>query len=161
MEQLKSYASIVVVLIAGILLQIILVWADCKDTPGKAAVRFTKAYYGLDPSMREDLCTKTLDAAGGNVVENYIRQISKEAENRGFGPNYMKHILYNIETHTHRMDDGTAEVRITAKRRVSINPVYALVAKFFLIGETYKVDERLTVVKEDGRWKVCGEPFSL
>ena len=161
MEKLKLYAPIVVALIAGILLQVLLAWADCKDTPGKAAVQFTEAYYRLDPAMEEYLCAKTLAAEEGNLVENYIQRIRKEAENRGFGLDNMKYVLYHIETHTHPIDDVTAEVRITADRKVSINPVFALVAKFFFIGETHKVNERLTVIKENGHWKVCGSPFSL
>lgn len=161
MEQLKSYASVVAAVLIGILLQILLVWADSHETPGKIAEKFTTAYYRLDPSMAAYLCRKTSAAAEGNAVEQYIRRISQEAADRGVTLNYMKHILYNVETHTHRIDDVTAEVKITANRRVSINPVYALVARFFLIGETHKLDELLTVVKEDGRWKVCGAPFSL
>jgi hypothetical protein len=35
------------------------------------------------------------------------------------------------------------------------------VAKIFSLGETYKVEETLTLVKEDDLWKVCGEPFAL
>jgi len=36
-----------------------------------------------------------------------------------------------------------------------------VVAKIFSLGDTYKVKETLTVVKESGGWKVCGQPFSL
>jgi hypothetical protein len=150
-----------VVVFMGAVLQLILVWADCGDTPSKVALKFAKAYYRLDPSMSELLCRETMDTSEGNVVQKFIQRASKEAADRGFGQNYMKHILYNIETHTHRIDDGTAEVKITGKRRRSINPVYALIAKFFLIGETYKVNETITVVKEEGSWKVCGNPLSL
>jgi len=35
------------------------------------------------------------------------------------------------------------------------------VAKIFCLGDTYQVEETLTVVKEDDGWKVCGQPFSL
>ena len=43
----------------------------------------------------------------------------------------------------------------------AINSVFALVAKIFRIGKTHQVDETLTAVKEDGRWKICGTPFAL
>jgi hypothetical protein len=39
--------------------------------------------------------------------------------------------------------------------------VYGIVAKLFFLGETHKVEETLTLVKENDRWKVCGEPFAL
>lgn len=145
----------------GILLQGILIGADSAETPWKVAVKFTKSYFQVDPSMAELLCKRMTDAEEGNPVEKYTQLVNKEAENRGFHLNYMKHILYNIETHTHLIDDTTAEVKITGKRRACINPVFALVAKFFLIGKTYDVNERITVIKEDERWKVCGNPFSL
>jgi hypothetical protein len=35
------------------------------------------------------------------------------------------------------------------------------VAKIFFLGDSHKVEETLTVVKEDDGWKVCGQPFSL
>jgi hypothetical protein len=59
------------------------------------------------------------------------------------------------------VDENTAEILITGQRRRSINPVFATVAKIFCLGDTYKFEETLTVVKEDDGWKVCGQPFSL
>lgn len=148
-------------ILIGVMLQGILILADCTPTPGKAAVEFAKAFYRIDPAMSSLLCSKNVKMDVGNVVETYIQGVTQEARDRGFGLNNMKYILYHIETHTRRIDDTTAEVKLTAKRRVSINPLYALVAKFFLIGEIYQVNELMTVVKEDGRWKVCGNPFSF
>jgi len=73
----------------------------------------------------------------------------------------MKHKLYDIETETLSKKDNEAQVRITGKIRRSINPVYTIVAKLFDIGETHEVDEIINVIKEDGKWKVCGSLFSL
>jgi hypothetical protein len=151
----------VVAVLIGVILQGILILADCTPTPGKAAVEFAKAFYRIDPAMSSLLCSKNLEINEGRVVETYIQGMNREARERGFGLNNMKYMLYHIETHTRRIDDNTAEVKLTASRRVSINPVYALVAKFFLIGETYQVNELMTVVKEDSRWKVCGNPFAF
>lgn len=161
MEQLKSYMPIGVAILIGVVLQGLLIMADLKPTPGKAAVEFAKAFYRIDPAMSSLLCNKNLEMVEGRVVETYIQGVTQEARDRGFGLNNMKYTLYHIETHTRLIDDTTAEVNLTATRKVSINPLYALVAKFFLIGETYQVNERMTLVKEDGRWKVCGNPFSF
>lgn len=161
MERLKFYLPIVAAVLIGVVLQGILILADCQSTPGKAAVEFAKAYYRVDPELSSLLCAKSLGTEAENVVETYIRSMTEEARDRGVGLNNLTYILYHIETHTRRVDESTAEVRLSAKRRVSINPLYALVAKFFLIGETHQVNEVLTVVKEEGRWKVCGNPFSL
>jgi hypothetical protein len=42
-----------------------------------------------------------------------------------------------------------------------INPVFTIIGKLFFIGETYEVDETLNIIKEDGKWKVCGRAFLL
>ncbi len=162
MVEYRRYLSVVVAVILGIILQGALILADCKDTPAKAAVKFSKAFYRLDPGMTGLLCKKYITGDKGNVVENYLQKVSKESGDRGFDLNYMKQILYNIETHTTLKDDSNAEVRIQAKRRGSINPVYELIGRFFLIGQTHRVEATIPMVKEDGRWKVCGSlfPFS-
>ncbi len=161
MEQIKSYTSIVLAVAIGILLQFILVWADEKDSPAKAAEHFAQAYYRLDPAMGKYLCEEILAADDENVIERYILRMEAEADERGVRRHTMKSALYDIETFTRFIDDENAEVRITAGRKTSINPVYARVAKLFFIGETYPVDEVLQAVKEDGRWKICGNPFAL
>jgi hypothetical protein len=58
-------------------------------------------------------------------------------------------------------DENSATVRITGERLRSINPVYAIVGRLFFLIESHEIDETLTLVKEEGRWKVCGKPFSL
>jgi len=159
--ELKRYLPVVVALILGVVLQGALILADCRYTPTKAAVQFSKAYHRLDPAMARLLCKKYFADETDNAVDNYLQKTSKEAKERGLGLNYLKYILYNIETHTRLIDDSTAEVKLTAKKRVAIHPIYALIGRFFFIGKTYQVDERISLVKEDGRWKVCGSVFSL
>jgi len=150
-----------VAILIGVVLQGLLIMADLKPAPGKAAVEFAKAFYRVDPAMASLLCSKSLEMGEGNVVEEYVQGMTQEARDRGFGLDNLKYMLYHIETETHRIDDTTAEVKLTARRIVSINPLYALVSKFFLIGKTYPVDELMTLVKEDDCWKVCGNPFSF
>jgi len=159
--ELKRYMPVAVALILGVVLQGLLILADCRYTPTKAAVQFSKAYHRLDPAMAKLLCKKYTADDTDDVVGDFLQKISLEAKERGLGLNYMKYILYHIETHTRMIDDATAEVKLTAKKRVAINPIYALIGRFFLIGKTYEVDERISVVKEDGRWKVCENVFSL
>ena len=35
------------------------------------------------------------------------------------------------------------------------------VSKLFHLGDTREFEETLELVKEDGRWKVCGAPFGM
>ena len=161
MTQLSKGAGIILVLVCGFILQVLLVFADTRDTPNKAVVQFSKAYFELDKSMMERICKERLASEEVDVVDQYIYQAGQEAKERGFEIDFMKNELYHIETEIISKNDTDAKVRITGKRRVAINPVYPVVAKVFDIGGTYDVDETIHVVKEDGKWKVCGDLFSL
>lgn len=156
MEQINRYAPIAVVVVIAAFLQVLLVSADGPNMPHKVAAEFTKAYYRLDPVMAEYLCEANISGENSDAVEKYIQRAKLEAKQRGFDLNYLKNMLYSLGTHTHLIDDNTAEVQLHAKRRIAINPVYAHIAKFFFIGESYKVDKKLHLVKEKGQWKVCG-----
>ena len=73
----------------------------------------------------------------------------------------MRTPLSDIHNELQVHDESNAEVRITGERFRSINPVFALIGRLFFLIEKHEVDETLSLVKEDGRWKVCGNPFSL
>ena len=161
MTQLSKGAGIVLVLVCGFILQVLLVFADTRDTPNQAVVQFSKAYFKLDKSMMERICKERLASEEVDAVDQYIYQAGQEAKARGFEIDFMKNELYHIETEIISKNETDAKVRITGKRRVAINPVYPVVAKVFDIGRTYDVDETIHVVKEDGKWKVCGDLFSL
>lgn len=161
MTQLSKRAGIILVLVCGFILQVLLSFADTRDTPNKAVVEFSKAYFKLDKSMAKRICNKRLASEDVDVVDQYLHLKAIEAKEKGFGINFMKNKLYHIETETITKKDTEAQIRITGKIRVSINPVYLIVAKLFNIGATHEVDEIINVIKENSKWKVCGNPFSL
>ena len=160
---MSSGSKIVVlatVIIVAFILQIVLIVADRHETPGTVAVAFSKAYFNLDVDMADLICSE-MTAEDADVVDDYLKRVAAEARTEGFDPSWKKMVLAHIELETEMVDENMAEVQITCERRRSINPVYAAVAKIFFLGDTYKVEETLTVVKEDDGWKVCGQPFSL
>ena len=161
MSNVSKYGPLLVVICIGIVVQVLLIPLECINKPYKTAVAFTEAYLKIDPSMANYLCedSKTVDDI--DTVAQYVYDMTKQAGDRGFDTNYLKGKLYYVMTHTTYLGDSEATVSISAKRRTAINPVFALVAKLFHIGETYPFDETLEIVKEDGRWKVCGSPLSL
>ena len=161
MIQLSRSVGIILVLIVGFLVQVLFSLADQKDTPNKAVVEFSKAYFQLDRSMADRICKKQLTTDDVDSVDQYLYLASKEANERGFDINFLKNKLYHIETKTLSKNDTTAKIRITGKTRVAINPVYPIVAKLFNIGATQEVEGTFNVIKEDSRWKVCGNLFSL
>ena len=155
------FPKIAVVIVAAFILQIVLITVDHHESPGQVAVEFSKAYFKLNKGMGKLLCSDIAKDGESEVVDDYLYRVADQARSEGFDASWMKMALLHIETETQMLDDKVAEVRIICKRRRAVNPVYALVAKIFSLGETYKVEETLNLVKEDDRWKVCGEPFSL
>ena len=131
-------------------------------SPVEAAVDFAKAYFMLDgDSMTELLCREIVEDEEVDLVDDYLNSVAKEARSMGFSPSYMRNQLSHISTEVQMTDENQAKVKITGERLRSINPVFAIVGKLFFLIESHKVDETLTLVKEDNEWKVCGKPFSL
>jgi predicted DNA binding CopG/RHH family protein len=153
--------NIIMVIMFGIFLQIIFMFGEAKDNPNKTAVKFTKAYFTLDKSMSGHLCKALASSDEENIVEKFIQKTETEAAERGLSSDFMKSRLFNIETETISKTDKEITLKISADRIVAINPLYALVTKLFHLGKIHKVDDTITVIKEDGKWKVCGKPFSL
>ena len=149
------------VIIVAIVLQFALILADRNETPGTVAVDFSKAYFKLDADMADLLCSEIAGDEDADVVDDYIQRVAAEARAEGFEPGWKKMALAHIQLSTEMVDENTAEVQITCERRRSPNPVFGAIAKIFFLGDTHHVEETLTVVKEDGAWKVCGQPFSL
>ena len=161
MSQYRRFAPIFLSILAAIVLQIVLVFADCRETPGEVAISFSKAYFMLNPHMADRLCEERKTIGDVKVVDYHLQRIAKAAKERGLGLNYMKNRLYHIRTKTLKMDNTTAEVRITGLRRFAMNPLYAAVGQIFGFTKSHEVDAVLTLVKEGGRWKICGNPFRL
>ncbi len=161
MGRKSIFPKIAVIIVAAFILQIILVTADHHESPGKAAVDFSKAYFKLNKGMEKHLCSELAEDGESEVVYDYLNRVADQAKSQGFDVSWMKMALLHIETETQMVDDNVAEVRINCNRRRAVNPVFALVAKIFSLGETHQVEETLTLVKENGTWKVCGQPFAL
>ena len=149
------------VIIVAFILQIVLIGADRHETPGTVAVDFSKAYFNLDADMADLLCSEMTADEDVDVVDDYLQRVASEARAEGFDPSWKKMALAHIELKTEMVDENTVAVQITAERRRSINPVFAAVAKIFFLGDTHKVEQTITLIKEDDGWKVCGQPFSL
>ncbi len=161
MQQGDRFMTIISVVVIGVFLQILLGFADHQDTPAKTTVAFAEAYFNLDPSMSDYLCSDYAGNEESDIVSEYLTRVADDAKMSGFDFNYMRSRLYSVHTEIISQDDSEAEVHITAQRKRNINPIFTLVGKFFFLGETYSVDETLKLVKEDGKWKVCGRAFSL
>jgi hypothetical protein len=158
----KNLMIVGFVVVVFVILQAILISVGEADNPAEAAVDFTKAYYMLDgAAMSKLLCNELAEDEEADVVGTYLNSVAVQARSMGFSQNYMRNQLSHIKTEIQMADETSATVRITGERLRSINPVYASVGRLFFLIKSHKVDKTLNLVKEDGRWKVCGQPFSL
>ncbi len=155
MAKVGKYLPLVIAVLVGVFFQAIFIVSDMKDTPTKAAIEFAQAYYLLDDdTMEKRLCRASL-AAG--MIDNYLYEMRKQAADRGFDLKYFKARLSGIKTQTLEMSDRTAKIRIIAQKRSSINPVFEYVGKLFCLTKAYDVEKTLDLVKENDRWRVCGQ----
>jgi len=159
----KDFSTLAIVVLIGLILQVGLIALDCTHSPSDTAVSYAEAYYKLDPAMAKWLCDGTADASCDNpsavcpntTAADHIYNATANAAERGFGKGVAKYTLSHIETRTQYLDDTTAEVHLTARSRLAINPLYAWVARLFRMGETHEVEETIRVKLEDGSWRVC------
>jgi hypothetical protein len=149
----KSAISIAMVILLGIALQVVFVFAEGKDTPNKAAVEFAEAYFKFDPAMKDMLCSELADNQEQDYVGIYIYEGLRRAKDLGYNLNYIKTGLKDISTNTLELDENRATIELKAKSK------YAL--RTFFTGDKFDVHHNLELVKEDGTWKVCGNPFFI
>ena len=157
----NSKIALVSVIMIGTLVQIILAAGDTRETPYDAATAFSKAYFGLCSDMAMYMANNGLNEDEVSVADAYLHSKSVEAASRGYHISRLKNMLYNIHTKTIARDASTATVHITGTTRISINPLYGFVGKLFFLTSPTDIEETLEMVKEDGKWKVSGQPFAL
>ena len=161
MDRAKNIIAIAAVIVIAFILQVVLVIADKQETPAKAAIAFSRAYFKLDKAMGDFLCNQISEEAEEDVVDEYLNRTSEEAKAMGFDLNYMKKALSHVETAIEMEDENTAKVKITADRKRYLNPLFGIIAQLFFLTESDGIEETLTLVKEDGQWRICGAPFEL
>ena len=161
MDSGNKFVVLASVVIVAFVLQIALIFADRHDSPGKAAVEFSKAYFKQNECMAYRLCSDLIADEETDVVGDYIGRVADEARAHGFKPSWMRMGLSNTEVEVKMLDENSAEVHLTSSSMRSVNPVFGIVSKLFFLGESFDVDETLTVIKEADGWKVCGQPYSL
>ena len=61
-----------VVIIIALVLQVVFIFQDKKELPDLAASEFTKAYFMLDQSMTDRLCSSLASNEEVDLVDNYI-----------------------------------------------------------------------------------------
>ena len=150
----NKIVSLALVLILGIFLQVLFVSADVRDTPIRAARQFAEAYVGFDKeTLTSRLCSENLVVDDVNVVDAYLYKARQRAEDLGYSLNYMKDCLYHVEAEVLNESYTEAQVHLSATRKSPLRQFFG--------GEADHVEETFDLVKEDGKWKVCGGPLTF
>ncbi|MGD8291130.1 MAG: hypothetical protein PVF37_05480, partial [Desulfobacterales bacterium] len=102
--------KIAAVILIAFILQIVLILADRHESPGKAAVDFSKAYFKLSTDIREHLCSEITEDEESDIIDDYLARVADQARSEGFDVSWMKMSLSHIETEIQMMDDNVAEV---------------------------------------------------
>jgi hypothetical protein len=84
-----------------------------------------------------------------------------DAYNRGYQTSYLQMKPILIKTTVLSMDDASAQIQINATTIRSINPLYRIVGYIFCILEEHEVQDTISLVKEDGAWKIGPGAFDL
>jgi len=155
-EKGNKFISITLVILLGVFFQVLFVFGDMRDTPGKAVTEFAEAYFCFDDAvMTARLCEESRTADETDVVGQYVFNAHENAGALGFRLFFTEYRLSHVETYADVGNHETARVRLVAEKK------QRLLRSFFTHSPPEKIEEIFTVVKEDGKWKVCGNPFSI
>jgi hypothetical protein len=161
MANRNNNSAWVIVVILSVCLQVAFVFADCKQTATGTAIDFSKAYFLLDDDMERYICSELAGDEDEPAVAAYLQTMTDEAKARGFGIGMVRQTITHVETETLAQDAESATIHLKGRHRTCIHPVFAYVAALFHLGQTHEFEETLELIKEDGKWKVCGTPYDL
>ncbi len=154
MAKTNMIISFALVILLAVFFQVLFVFADTRETPERAAREFAEAYVNYNrEALVNRLCETNLIVDGANVVDAYLHRQAQRAKSLGYSLFWMKDCLYHLEMEILSSGNSQARIHLTAERKSPL--------RRFFGGKTQHVDETLDLVREEGKWKVCGGPFSL
>ena len=159
MQKKLNLAPFAIVIGITIVLQLALIGADMQQTPSKVAKRFAAAYYAIDADMQDYLCDEL--AQDGELVGDYLYAKQQEADQRGLPLSYLRHQMTKVHMDLVDKTDDGAKIHLHGTTRVCIHPAFMIIGRLFQIGQDYPLDVTLELTKDDGNWRICGNPFGL
>jgi hypothetical protein len=143
------------VLLAAVFIHASSALAEETSTPEGAVKAFAQQYFMLDSAMADYLTRDALfNEHDVNLVDLYFYKKEQEARDRGYDIDYLKMRPILMKTQVVSEDDSAATIALTAVLIRSINPLYRMVGYVFGLLEEHEVRTTVTVVKENGIWKV-------
>ncbi len=161
MKNSRKQISVCLVFLIVFCFSVSSAWAEA-DSPAKVAKEFTKAYFKLDPSMASYLSSDArVNRYEMDMVDLFFDIKEAEAHNKGYELSYMKMMPVQVKTEMLKSDDTTAEILVNATTIRAINPLYRAVGFVFGMLDEHETQDVITLVKEDGEWKIGPGAFDL
>jgi hypothetical protein len=149
-------APFAVVIGIAIVLQLALIGIDCRQTPDKIGRSFVEDYYYIDRGMQKYVCSALAEEG---AVDQFLYLKKQEAAQRGLSTNYLRQKFTELHLRPVSSDAKTIIYHVEGKTRTCINPAFMVIGELFRIGKDHPVDTTIELVKENGQWRVCGNPF--
>jgi len=128
----------------------------------KVVKDFAKAYFMLDHSMVEHLSEEAvINKDGVNLVNLYINKKTIEAQNQGYKLSFLQKKPVKMKTRVLNEKGSSAQILFNSTTIRSINPLYRIIGSTLGVIEEYKVQDIITVVKENGKWKIAPGAFDM
>jgi len=148
-----------IVIVLAVIVQLLFIAVDSRDTLVRITEDFVRNYFYLDPAMDGQLCTAL--SADGETVTDYLYEVTRDAAQRGLSNKYVRRMFTELHIQIVSQDDTSAKVHVSGETRTAINPAFMVIGKLFHLGEYHPVDMHLDLVKEPEGWRVCGEVEGL
>ena len=161
MKKSPKLISLTAALLIGLIFNASSAWAE-GSSPAQVVKDFTKAYYMLEPSMADFLSKDArINENDVDMVEVYLRLQDNDAYSRGYQTSYLQMKPILMKTKILTMDDSSARIQIDAITIRSINPLFRIVGYVFCLLEEHEVQDTISLVKEEGIWKIGPGAFDL
>ncbi len=154
MNKTPRLVSLIAALVIGLCLSASSAWAE-GTTPESVVKNFAKAYYMLDESMADYLSSDALvNENDVDMVELFLRIKEENAKNRGYKMSYLQMHPILLKTEVLEQTEDTATIRLNTTALRSINPLFRIVGYIFCLIQEHEFETTLSLVKEEGVWKV-------
>lgn len=133
-----------------------------SQSPKSVAKKFTQAYFMMDKSMGDYLSKEArYNENEMDMVDLYLDIKAVDAMNLGYKISYFK--MQPIQTKVTILEQGesSATLKLDVETIRSINPLFRAIGYVFCLLEEHKKSDIITLVKEDGLWKIGPGAFDL
>ena len=133
-----------------------------SQSPVSVAKKFTQAYFMLDRSMGDYLSTEArYNENEMDMVDLYFDIKEIDARNQGYKISYFKMQPIRTKVTVIEQDESSAKLKLDVETIRSINPLFRAVGFIFNLLDEHKQSDIITLVKEDGQWKIGPGAFDL